>query len=164
VEEPAEVAASSSTYPDHLSGSFLGIMPIERGKIREYAAATGAARPVYVNDPAPPIPPTFLSSVVLWAPIGESTRDESVLEACRSAGVVAELSNMLSLDQEYVFYGPTLRAGETVSVSERLRDVTVKQGRQGPMVLVRFVVSFEDPDGRLRAECLYTSAYLRRDA
>jgi len=58
----------------------------------------------------------------------------------------------------------TLSAVETVSVSERLRDVTVKQGRQGPMVLVRFVVSFEDPDGRLRAECLYTSAYLRRDA
>ena len=87
-----------------------------------------------------------------------------MLEACRSPGVVADLGNMLSLDQEYVFYGPTLRAGETVSVSERLRDVTVKQGRQGPMVLVRFVVSFEDPDGRLRAECLYTSAYLRRDA
>jgi len=159
------VAAPSPTYPDsdHLSGSCLGIMPIERGKVREYAAATGAARTVYLDDPAPPIPPTFLSSVVLWAPIGESTRDERVLEACRSAGVVAELSTMLSLDQEYFFYGPTLRAGETVSVSERLRDVTVKQGRQGPMVLVRFVVSFEDPDGRLRAECLYTSAYLRRD-
>jgi len=158
------VAASSPTDPDHLSGSFLGIMPIERGKVREYAAATGAARTVYLDDPAPPIPPTFLSSVVLWAPIGKSTRDERVLEACRSAGVVAELSTMLSLDQEYFFYGPTLRAGETVSVSERLRDVTVKQGRQGPMVLVRFVVSFEDPDGRLRAECVYTSAYLRRDA
>lgn len=158
------MAASSSTFTDQLSGRFLGIMPIERGKIREYAAATAAARPVYVNDPAPPIPPTFLSSVVLWAPIGESTRDESVLEACRSAGVSPDLSNMLSLDQEYVFYGPTLRAGETVSVSERLREVTVKQGRQGPMVLISFVVSFEDPDGRLRAECLYTSAYLRRDA
>jgi hypothetical protein len=139
-------------------------MPIERGKVREYAAATGAARPEYLDDPAPPIPPTFLSSVVLWAPIGESTRDERVLAACRSAGVVADLGNMLSLDQEYVFHGPILRAGETVSVSERLRDVTVKQGRQGPMVLVRFVVSFEDPDGRLRAECLYTSAYLRREA
>ena len=82
------MAASSSTYPDHLSGSFLGIMPIERGKVREYAAATGAARPVYLDDPAPPIPPTFLSSVVLWAQIGESTRDERVLGAAAIAAPV----------------------------------------------------------------------------
>lgn len=157
------MTASSSADREHLSDSFVAIMPIERGKIREYAVATGAARPVYLDDPAPPIPPTFLSSVVLWAPIGKSIREERVLEACRSAGVVADLSNMLSLEQEYVFHGPTLRAGDTVGVTERLRDVTLKQGGQGPMVLVRFVVSFEDPDGRLRAECHYTSAYLRRD-
>jgi hypothetical protein len=48
----------------------MAIMPIERGKIREYATATGAARPAYLDDPKAPVPPTFLATVVFWTPIG----------------------------------------------------------------------------------------------
>ena len=37
----------------------MAIMPIERGKIREYATATSAARPAYLDDPKAPslLPP-----------------------------------------------------------------------------------------------------------
>ena len=35
----------------------MAIMPIERGKIREYATATAAARPAYLDDPKAPVPP-----------------------------------------------------------------------------------------------------------
>jgi len=46
----------------------MAIMPIERGKIREYATATAAARPAYLDDPKAPVPPTFLATVVFWTP------------------------------------------------------------------------------------------------
>ncbi|MFG1923378.1 MaoC family dehydratase N-terminal domain-containing protein [Cryptosporangium sp. NPDC048952] len=141
----------------------MAVMPIEWGKVREYARATGADRPVYLDDPKAPIPPTFLSTVVYWTTIGRTLRAPEVAEACAEAGIEPGYGTLLSLEQEYVFPGPPPRAGESLYASERLRDVRVKQTRQGPMVMVRFVVSFHDDDGELRAECLYTSAYLRKE-
>jgi hypothetical protein len=142
----------------------MTVMPIEWGKVREYARATGAARPVYLDDPRAPIPPTFLATVVLWMPIGETIRAPEVLEACESAGIAADFGALLSLEQEYVFHGPPPRGGQTLHASEELQDITVKQGRQGPMVMVRFAVSFRDAEGNLRAECRYLSAYVRKGA
>ncbi len=142
----------------------MAVMPIERGKIREYATATAAARAAYLDDPHAPIPPTFLATVTFWTPIGETVRDPQVRAACAEVGVEVDIRNLLSLGQEYVFHGPLPRAGETLHTSERLEDVQVKQTRQGPMVMVRFVVSFHDDSGELRAECNYASAYLRKVA
>ena len=142
----------------------MAIMPIERGKIREYATATAAARPVYTDDQKAPIPPTFLATVVFWTPIGETVRAPEVLRACADAGVEANLGSLLSLEQEYVYHGPLPRAGETLQTTERLSDVRVKWTRDGrPMVVVKFTVSFHDERGGLRAECLYTSAYVQRE-
>lgn len=136
-------------------------MPIEWGKVREYARATGADRPVYVDDPHAPIPPTFLATVVLWTRIGQTLLHASeVHSVCAEAGVAPRIENLLSLEQEYVFPGPIPRAGETLHVTERLLDARVKQARSGPMVVVRFVLDFRDADGTLRAECRYTSAYV----
>ena len=139
------------------------IIPIERGKVREYATATAAARPAYLDDPKAPIPPTFLATVVFWEDIGHTVRAPEVMVVCAAAGIAADVRNLLSLEQEYVVHGPLPRVGEELHTSERLRDVRVKQARSGPMVMVRFVVSFHDPSGVLRAECLYTSAYLRKE-
>jgi hypothetical protein len=138
-------------------------MPIERGKIREYATATGAARPAYLDDPKAPVPPTFLATVVFWTPIGETLRSPEVLRACASAGVSADLGSLLSLEQEYVYHGPPPHAGETLRTAERLSGTEVKRTRDGrAMVVIRFTVSFRDEDGDLRAECHYTSAYVQR--
>ena len=142
----------------------MAIMPIERGKVREYATATGAARPAYLDDPKAPVPPTFLATVVFWTPIGETLRAPEVLRACAEAGVDADLGSLLSLEQEYVYHGPPPRTGETLHTAERLSDIRVKQTRDGrAMVVIRFTVSFHDERGELRAECLYTSAYVQRE-
>ena len=141
----------------------MAVMPIEWGKVREYAGATGAARPVYLEDPQAPIPPTFLATVAFWTPIGRTVRAPEVAKACAEVGIEPGYSTLLSLEQEYVFPGPVPRAGETLHTSERLQDVRVKQTRQGPMVMVRFVVAFHDEHGQLRAECRYTSAHLRKE-
>ena len=143
----------------------MTVMPIERGKIREYAIATAAARPAYLDDPKAPVPPTFLATVVFWMPIGETLRSPEVLRACAEAGVAADLGSLLSLEQEYVYHGPPPHAGETLRTAERLSDITVKRTRDGrPMVVIRFTVSFHDERGDLRAECHYTSAYVQRPA
>ncbi len=141
----------------------MAVMPIERGKIREYAVATAAARPAYLDDPAAPVPPTFLATVVFWAPVGETLRSPEVLRACAAAGVAADLGSLLSLEQEYVYHGPPPHAGETLTTAERLSDLTVKRTRDGrAMVVIRFTVGFRDERGDLRAECDYTSAYVQR--
>ncbi len=141
----------------------MAIMPIERGKIREYARATAADRPAYLDDPKAPVPPTFLATVVFWTPIGETLRSPEVLEACADAGVAADLGSLLSLEQEYVYHGPPPHAGVTLTTAERLSDIQVKQTRdRRPMVVIRFTVDFRDERGDLRAECNYTSAYVQR--
>ena len=142
----------------------MAIMPIERGKVREYAVATAAARPAYLDDPKAPVPPTFLATVVFWKPIGETLRSAEVLAACAEACVPADLGSLLSLEQEYVYHGPPPRAGETLQTAERLSDIRVKRTRDGrTMVVIRFTVSFHDERGDLRAECHYTSAYVHRE-
>jgi hypothetical protein len=141
----------------------MAVMPIERGKVREYATATGAARPAYTDDQKAPVPPTFLATVVFWTPIGETLRSPQVLRTCSDAGVPADLGSLLSLEQEYVYHGPPPHAGETLTIAERLSDITVKRTRDGRgMVVIRFTVSFSDERGELRAECHYTSAYVQR--
>ena len=141
----------------------MTIMPIERGKIREYATATGAARPAYLDDPTAPVPPTFLATVVFWTPIGETVRSPEVLLACAEAGVQADLGSLLSLEQEYVYHGAPPHAGGTLRTAERLSDVTVKRTRDGrALVVIRFTVSFHGERGELLAECHYTSAYVQR--
>jgi N-terminal half of MaoC dehydratase len=140
----------------------MTIMPIERGKIREYATATGAARPAYLDDPKAVVPPTFLATVVFWMPVGETLRSPEVLRACAAAGVPADLGRLLSLEQEYVYHGPPPRAGETLRTAERLGGTEVKRTRDGrAMVVIRFTVDFRDERGGLRAECNYTSAYVQ---
>ena len=142
----------------------MTIMPIERGKVREYAVATAAARPAYLDDPKAPVPPTFLATVVFWEPIGETLRSAEVRQACAEAGVPDGLGSLLSLEQEYVYHGPPPRAGETLRTAERLTDVRAKRTRDGrAMVVVRFTVDFHDERGGLRAECNYTSAYVERN-
>src|SRR6516162_9966164 len=141
----------------------MTVMPIERGKIREHATATAAARPAYLDDPKAPVPPTFLATVVFWRPIGETLRSPEVLRACADAGVTADLGSLLSLEQEYVYPGPPPRAGETLRTAERLGDVRVKRTRDGrAMVIIRFTVDFHDKRSGLRAQCNYTSAYVER--
>jgi hypothetical protein len=63
-------------------------MPVERGKIREFARATMSSAPEYSDDPVAPIPPTFLTTVSFWSPPGQSVFSKVKMDlrsACRRA-------------------------------------------------------------------------------
>lgn len=138
----------------------MTVMPIERGKIREYALATANDRPEYMDDPRASIPPTFLATVIYWASIGGGRSPEAE-QLFAELGITPDWRSLLSAEQEYVFHGPLPRAGDELVVSSRSGGAEVKQGRRGPMVFVRSIVEFRNPDdGSLVAECIYTSAYL----
>ena len=63
-------------------------MTVERGKVREFARATMSENPEYLDDPAPPIEPTFLTSVSFWSPPGSSvfSKVKMDLGGCCTAG------------------------------------------------------------------------------
>lgn len=136
-------------------------MPVEWGKIREYARATGAVRPEYFDDPAAPVPPTFLSTVVFWESLRDVLDGPEAVTALTEQGIEPGVTRLLSVGQEYLFHGPPPRAGDVLETALRFDGVSVKDGRQGGrMVLVDFAVEFHGETGGLRAECRYTSAYL----
>lgn len=138
----------------------MAMMPIERGKVREYAIATAAACPEFLDDPRAPIPPTFLSTVVFWDDLNAVLHSTDAVEACREAGIASDVTRLLSAEQEYLFFGPLPRVGDTLMTATRFDGVEQKTGRGGQMVFVRFAVEFRSPDGGLRAECRYTSVFV----
>jgi hypothetical protein len=116
---------------------------IERGKIREFARATKARDQRYLVDPHPVAPPTFLSSAAFWA-----TPESSAL-----AAESIDWARILHGEQEYVFYGPPPRAGQTLIAQQRVEDRYEKQGRRGgTMRFFVIVTEFRTPDGELVAE------------
>ena len=68
-------------------------IPIERGKIREFALACFDANPEYTQAPVPPIPPTYLTVRSFWM-----TASTSPL-----ARVGLDLRRLLHGGEEYVF-------------------------------------------------------------
>jgi hypothetical protein len=123
-------------------------IPIERGKIREFARACQTANPAYVDDPAPVAPPTFLTTVNFW-----STGATSPL-----AQLGIDLRRLLHGGQEYVFHGPPPRAGTELTFQTRVDKIYEKEGKRGgTMTFVETVTEFHDPTGRLVAEARSTA-------
>jgi acyl dehydratase len=136
------------------------VMPIERGKIREYAVATANVRDEYLLAEHPPIPPTFLASVAFWDPLIDIFDTPEAQAQLRGAGLAVDVTRLLSLEQEYVFHGPLPRAGDVLTVRRRLDGATLKRGRRGgDMVLMRFALEFFAGD-QVCAEARYVSAFL----
>jgi hypothetical protein len=123
-------------------------MPVERGKIREFARATMSSAPEYRDDPVAPIPPTFLTTVSFWSPPGRSVFSK----------VKLDLRRILHGGQEYVFHGPPPVAGTELSVQTRVEDIYEKEGKRGGvMTFVVTVTEFRDPAGNLVAEARSTA-------
>jgi hypothetical protein len=118
-------------------------MPLERGKIREFATATGSSSAEYLTDPEPVIPPTFLRTSAFWTPPG----------AGALTGIKLDLRRILHGEQEYTFFGPPPRAGTDLTVTQRVESVETKQGKRGgEMLIVVIVNDFSDASGRLVAQ------------
>ncbi len=99
--------------------------------------------PEYLDDPVPPIEPTFLTSVSFWTPPGRSVFSK----------VKMDLKRLLHGGQEYVFHGPPPRAGQELTVQTRVAEVYEKEGKRGgTMTFVVTVAEFRDDAGKLVAE------------
>lgn len=118
-------------------------LPIERGKIREFARAVQAGDPRY-DGPGAVVPPTFLTTGWLtWAPPGVDLLAE----------LGFELGRVLHGEEEYVFHGPPPTAGTTLTVEGRIVDRFEKPGKRGgTMRFATIVHEFRDADGTLVAE------------
>jgi hypothetical protein len=123
-------------------------MPIERGKIREFARACQSASPAYVEDRSPVAPPTFLTTVNFWMGGGSSPL----------AQLDIDLRRLLHGGQEYVFHGPPPRAGTELTFQTRVDRIYEKEGKRGgAMTFIETVTEFRDPAGTLVAEARSTA-------
>ena len=123
-------------------------MPLERGKIREFAKACQSSDPAYVADSTPPVPPTFLTTVNFWMGSGTSPL----------AQLNIDMRRLLHGGQEYVFHGPPPRAATDLTFQTRVDKIYEKEGKRGgTMTFVETVTEFRDAEGRLVAEARSTA-------
>lgn len=119
-------------------------LEVERGKIREFARATRARSQSYLDDPQPVAPPTFLASAAFW-----TTPDSAIL----GNHGLRNWARILHGEQEFVFHGPPIRAGQSLVATQRVEDTYEKQGRRGgTMQFIVVLTEFRTPDGELVAE------------
>jgi acyl dehydratase len=134
---PREVGAASMP---RVAAPFS--MPVERGKIREFARATGSSDPAYFEDEGSLSPPTFLMSAAFW--------QDDASRAPRGEG---GFERLLHGEQEFAFVGEPPRAGVVLTGQARLDRVYEKEGRRGgAMTFQEVVTEYWDADGRTVAE------------
>lgn len=118
-------------------------MPVELGKVREFARAVKSRDPAH-RGPGAIAPPTMLTCArLLWQP-----REQDPL-----AELGFDMKRLLHGEEEYVFHGPPPRAGQVLDVSTQVVDRYEKPGRRGGTMRFGVVLSeFRDEHGRLVAE------------
>ncbi len=122
---------------------------VERGKIREFARATGSTAPEYLERGDPVIPPTFLTSVVFWQPPGAA-------QLWRDLGL--DTRRVLHGEQEYQFAGVPPRAGAKLHARTVVEEMYDKEGRRGgTMTFVVTRTDFTDADGAVVAQARSTA-------
>lgn len=120
-------------------------LPIETGKVREFAAATKAQHPSYLRLDADSlvVPPTFLTTAAWWIPPGSGVLDR----------LADDWARLLHGGQRYLFHGLPPTSGETLVATQRIREVTERTGRRaGVMTFIDWSTDFVDAAGVLRAE------------
>jgi hypothetical protein len=137
------------TTPEGRAGAPF-TMPVELGKIREFARATKSRNPAYEagGDRPALAPATFLITAVLW----------QTPESNPYHGVDRNLERILHGEQEFVFHGPPPSAGDQLTAQSRIAAVYEKEGKRGgTLVFTEQVTEFRDADGRLVAEARNTT-------
>jgi hypothetical protein len=118
-------------------------VPIERGKICEFARATRALSQEYYRVDAV-IPPTFLTVARhFWEPESEDLLND----------IGFDIRRILHGEEEYVFHCRPPQAGESLWAQTRVDATWAKQGRRGGrMRFARLVTQFRDANDALVAE------------
>ncbi|MHB8511910.1 MAG: FAS1-like dehydratase domain-containing protein [Actinomycetota bacterium] len=97
-------------------------MPVEWGKIREFAKAILDDNPVY-EKPDAPIPLTFSMVNAHWpAPTGG--------QGSKFAEMGLDMLRILHAGQEFEYLKP-IHGGDTLTSSTKISDVKEKEGRKG---------------------------------
>lgn len=124
-------------------------MDIERGKIHEFARATRSSNPAHFEGRTPVVPPTFLTTQFFWEELVVGANPWHLVQMSQEKGMHAE--------QEYVFHGPPPRAGDRLTATSKITEITEKTSRSGSVLtFVKMVTQFRDADGALRAEAILT--------
>lgn len=124
-------------------------MAVERGKVREFARATQSRNPAYLEDPAPPVTPTFLMTMAFWSP-------PEAGELWHQLGI--DLRRLLHGEQEFRFPKGPPRAGAQLTAKTRVESVTEKEGKRGgTMTFAVTVTEFRDESGEVVAEARSTA-------
>lgn len=136
---------ASSTPPIGSTGMPY-VVPVERGKVREFAQATRARTTGFRDDPDAVIPPTWLAAGSFWAE-----------PASLALGQAPNLERTLHGGQEFVFHGSPPRVGDVLTAQQRVAERYTKDGRRGgSMEFTVLVTEYRDPTGRLVAEARMT--------
>jgi hypothetical protein len=115
-------------------------LPIERGKVREFAKALRSKSDIW-RQPDSVIPPTFPVAIMHW--------DAPPMEL--PDGLELDLRYVLHGEMDFVFHGPPPRIGETLFGHHVTPEVFKKQGRRGgTMTFVISAIEWRDEKGALR--------------
>lgn len=115
-------------------------LTVERGKIREFARATGSRNPAY-EAPGAPVPPTFLTTARAFWTV------EHV-----DLGIDFDLARLLHGEEEFEFIGPPPHAGDELTFEVRVGDRWEKEGKRGgKMRFAQLITEYRDGSGTLRA-------------
>lgn len=119
-------------------------IPIERGKIREFARAAKSSHAEHDGADAV-IPPTFLTTAQnFWA-------DPEAARPIAQLGF--QLARVLHGEEEYEFFGPPPRAGQVLHAETALGEQWEKEGKRGgTMRFAKVVTTFRDDAGTIVAE------------
>ncbi len=103
-------------------GASLGkvTFPVERGKVREFATAILDDNPLYLEEQAPPAPPTFTMTQQFWPSVFD--------EPPPDLGINFAL--VVHGEQEFEYLEP-VQAGDTLTGETRVADVYTKEGKRG---------------------------------
>ena len=119
---------------------------VEAGAIRKFADAIGDPSPAYRGD-APVAPPTFLRSLAA----GPAT-----------VAFESPYPDLLDGGSEWEYVRP-VRAGDSITVTETLVDISEKSGRLGPMLLTTWQTRYADDGGATVATQRNTLVYYRAE-
>jgi len=127
----------------HIAQPFT--MPVELGKIREFAKATKSTHKAYDGEvgETPLTPATFLMTSSWWQQPQHNPLESLGLDRHRT----------LHGGQEFIFHGEPPRAGDVLTGCARIDKRYTKVGKRGgAMTFLEIVVAFSNGEGRLVAE------------
>jgi acyl dehydratase len=122
-------------------------VPVEAGRLRFFAKATGNTDPVYVNDaaaldaghPGLPVPPTFFFCLEMEQPNPAAMRELLGIDYRR----------LLHGEQRFRYHAPA-HAGDKLRYEPRIADIYDKKG--GALEFVRRETRVTNQNGTLVAE------------